>query len=306
MTATELFDLLKKLGIQKLRQRNQNIMGCCPAHADQKPSWGISVSPPHLHGCFSCGFRGTLRSLLLHHGWTLAAANNLLGKTEASGALSWGAVSAKGKLPSEEEIWPFVLEPAAIRYMLRRGISYKTLKAAGVLFHALDQRVLFPWFYNGVFHGATGRSIDPHNQVKIQAYWDLDKRSCLYIPLRKGIIQRNEPLVLTEGEIDALTVVQCGYQAAALGKGSVSDGQLALFESLPVNFSFILCFDSDRVGRKLTYSVKAALARIGRINIREVSWAAFNPSEKWDANQVGVAKLKRLLAEAKVIGFNWQ
>ncbi len=102
-----------------------------------------------------------------------------------------------------------------------------------------------------------------------------------------------------EGAIDSLSVVQCGYQAAALGKGRISSGQIVLLESLPVNFEFILCFDSDKVGRKLTQEMLVALNQIGHLNVKAVSWAAFNPAEKWDANSVGSAKLKRMLMEAK-------
>ena len=108
-------------------------------------------------------------------------------------------------------------------------------------------------------------------------------------------------LVLVEGEIDALSVLHCGYQVAALGKGTLSSGQVALLESLPVNCEFILCFDSDEVGRKLTKIVAEELLKVGRTKVRAVSWASFNSSVKYDANSVGAAKLKRLLAEAKPV-----
>ena len=70
---TQKIDLLRYLadaGIQQLHDGRKEIAGVCPAHikrtghADTHPSWSINKQS-YLHYCQSCGYKGTLTSLLI-------------------------------------------------------------------------------------------------------------------------------------------------------------------------------------------------------------------------------------------------
>lgn len=305
MNVDELENLLShKLGYERVRRSGENITACCPSHNETRPSWGIRTDEPHLHACFACGFKGTLRTLLLHEGWTITAINNLLGKTSRRATEFTLANNKPLEVANEEELWPFVLEADAVRYMRQRGIVYATLQQAKVVYHPLDQRVLFPWYWNKKFYGATGRTIDPTNPAKIQAYFGLSKSKCLYSPV--GHLPKKGPVVIVEGEIDALKVTQAGHSAIALGHSHLSDAQVGLFESLPVNFEFVLMLDRDDVGQRLSVDAFKALRSRGFKNVRTVDWDLLFKKfyGKIDPGEIAHSAIRSLVRRAKLMT-NW-
>lgn len=307
MNADQLETFLReRLHLKDVKRSNFNIMACCPAHADSNPSWGMSIEPPHLHGCFSCGFRGSLFSMLVFkYKWTPSAARAVTGDP-----LSWHAgktlsfvrdvepVHADNEsFPSEEELWPFKLGGAGLRYMLNRGFKRATLEKAGVLYHQFDRRVLFPWYVGKVFRGATGRAIDPTNKVRIAAYFGLSKKSLCYMPSQ----QLESPLVLVEGEIDALAVMQAGYSVIALGRGSCSALQLKAASTLRVKSSqVILAFDNDATGLRLTHDAGRILrGEFGLMDVRSVQWP--RNDIKCDPASFDSSTLVRILRAARPV-----
>lgn len=57
MRSEQLYGLLQSLGIRKLKSEHSGyIMGCCPLHDDNSPSFGVSVTPPYFAHCFVCGW----------------------------------------------------------------------------------------------------------------------------------------------------------------------------------------------------------------------------------------------------------
>jgi DNA primase len=66
----DLTAVLEQAGITPLRTNRQEVIARCPQHevrtgkADVHPSWSIN-SVTYTHFCFSCGYRGTLTSLLI-------------------------------------------------------------------------------------------------------------------------------------------------------------------------------------------------------------------------------------------------
>jgi DNA primase len=67
---TDLLLTLQQAGVERLRVGTKEIVGACPrheqrtGHPDNKPSWSINRTTL-IHFCFSCGYRGTLHSLLI-------------------------------------------------------------------------------------------------------------------------------------------------------------------------------------------------------------------------------------------------
>ena len=145
-------------------------------------------------------------------------------------------------------------DPAAIAYLAERGISPETAVAYGLGFdpkadpagsHRCCPRIIIP---TNCFH-YVARSIDPDAQLGCRtmnnkgAAPDLFNRQALYTP-------GDEPVFVTEGAFDALSVIEAGGSAVALN--SAANGRLLLnaLRERPTNHPLLLCLDSDRSGRE--------------------------------------------------------
>jgi DNA primase len=313
MESDALESLLSDLGIERVKRRNNNLMGCCPNHEESRPSWGISVTAPHLHGCLACGFTGSLRSLLrFQYKWDRERIDNLLGHTEFKATdftletSSEEADTLSGPRP-EENIFPFVRTKRVISYLLKRGISLAVMRRAKVLYHHQDNRALFPWYINGDFYGATGRTLSSNpDEAKILGYFNIRKGHHLYLPL--GRVLRTLPLVLVEGEIDSLAVLTAGFKnVAALSFGRFTKQQAQFVSEL--NPPEVVCFfDSDSTGSRLNGEVVKRLTSLG--NIKNISGATYDftrklPDEKQDPASLSSSAIIKAIKSRKSLVADW-
>jgi DNA primase len=258
MTEDKLRALLARCGIDSLTDRGNNITGLCPAHEETDASWGISKTEPHLHGCFSCGFKGNLTTLVIKCLKVSAvkaaqiAEQNLALPRARDIVLSGDDIEnykRESRLDRAEELWrEFVPAAEGYRYLLKRGVRLSTAREIGARFDFEQKRVLFPWYKNGVLQGFTGRltvgDVDP--KYKTIPYAELPKGELLYIP--RLFRPKENRIVIVEGEIDAiLTTQDTGELTGALGFGTFTDEQLEYIGNLGV--SEILIFtDDDKAG----------------------------------------------------------
>ena len=145
-------------------------------------------------------------------------------------------------------------DPAAVAYLTERGISLETAERCGLGFdpradpagsHRCCARIIVPTNH---FH-FVARSIDPDAQPGCRtmnsrgASPALFNRQALYAP-------GDEPVFVTEGAFDALSVIEAGGSAVALN--SAANGRLLLnaLRERPTNHPLLLCLDSDRSGRE--------------------------------------------------------
>lgn len=85
MIVEDLGSILTALGIEA-KQVGQQLVACCPnpGHPDSKPSWAIHLhTPKHPHGCWSCGYKGTIFDLVVDRlgftgGWRYGEAEEWL------------------------------------------------------------------------------------------------------------------------------------------------------------------------------------------------------------------------------------
>lgn len=262
MDETDLHDLLVRCGVTNIIRRNNNLMGCCPWHRESSPSWGISLTEPHPHGCFACGVKGVLATLLAHSG--VFSANQIKEITNQ--------VSSDTRLPDFERqvktfqdfeidyrlLYPFSLTDVAYRYMRYRGIPDWATKKAKCLYDHLAHRVLFPWYVYGILVGVTGRAVN-NNKVRVLPYFATQKGQSLYLPTGKI---SSGPLVLTEGEVDAVKIVGSGFpNVGAIGFGRFTKEQKILVLNSLCD-SVITFFDDDETGERLTDTVVKEIAEI--------------------------------------------
>lgn len=265
MKQQELIALMHKLGLNRVIVRGDNVMACCPnpEHDDNNPSWGIHVKEPHLHGCFGCGYKGTLYTLLIDHNYSADKAAILAG-------IRFGQVTDR-KLPvfrpqgssdkahvlPEEMLYPFIDHVLLKAFLKKRGICRLVAKQIGILYDFVDNRAIFPWRLGDDLMGVTGRTLDDDNKLKVKPYYSTQKGKILFIP--NAVIEPNKPLILVEGEIDAIKVFQAGYKnVCALGFGTFTKEQLNLVLKFNPS-SVILFFDADSSGAKLVRHAKQLL-----------------------------------------------
>ncbi len=275
MNPDQLWEVLEKIGVRKLRRGHGNYHGCCPSpgHPENRPSWGISTTEPHFHGCFGCGFKGTLFDLLVTVGhYTHQEARRLANLKDASD-LQLPGIRAKVEsrvLPSVIRLYPFQLTTKALAYLRSRGVPPAIARAAGCLHHHHDQRVLFPWYWNGTLVGVTGRTLRD-DKAKVLPYFGTMKGRWLYSPT--GGAKSGRRLVLVEGEVDALKVYAAGEpNVCALSFSAFTEAQ----ENLVVNSrpsEVVLFFDRDDAGERIARSVIKRLS--GRTRVSQVKYGAF-------------------------------
>lgn len=154
-------------------------------------------------------------------------------------------------------------DPAAVTYLTERGISLETAAAYGLGYdpnadptgsHRYCARIVIP---TNRFH-YIARSIDPHIQSTYRtlnnkgAAPDLFNRQALYAP-------GDEPVFVTEGAFDALSIIEAGGNAIALN--SVANDRLLLtaLRERPTNHPRLLCLDNDSAGWEACASLSEQL-----------------------------------------------
>lgn len=143
-------------------------------------------------------------------------------------------------------------DPAAVSFLLGRGLSLKTAETYGLGFdpnadpagsHRYCARIIIP---TNRFH-YVARSIEPHTQSTYRtlnnkgAAPDLFNRQALYTP-------GDEPVFVTEGTFDALSIIEAGGSAVALNSASNGRLLLAALQERPTNHPLLLCLDNDSAG----------------------------------------------------------
>lgn len=307
MTPSELFNLLSDLGLQQLRDRNTDISACCPSgnHTDRRPSWGISVNAPHLHGCWACGFKGSLRTLLIHLGYSRANAMAVAGERDVDTKrlrLPESNETPEPKYFKKDQLYPFYSTVRSDLYLRLRGLTLKTIRKANLLHDRKQNRVLFPWMLNGKLVALTGRALNPNvakQGPKMLSYLpDSDKRNNLYIPAGE---LKGETLIAVEGEIDALKVWQATDYAnvCAAGHSDLSKGQAHLM--LNSNARRVLAFgDHDSAGRKFNAAIEKMVG--AQLRVTPVSYSSIlssYPAQKLDPGSLTPAEIRKLLDEAR-------
>lgn len=154
-------------------------------------------------------------------------------------------------------------DPAAVFFLSARGINIKTAETYGLGFdpkadpagsHRCCPRIIIP---TNCFH-YVARSIDPDAQPGCRTMNNLGvspalfNRQALYAP-------GDEPVFVTEGAFDALSVIEAGGSAVALN--SAANGRLLLnaLRERPTNHPLLLCLDNDSAGWEACASLSEQL-----------------------------------------------
>ena len=158
-------------------------------------------------------------------------------------------------------------DPAAVSFLSGRGIGVKTAASCGLGFdpradpagsHRYCARIVIP---TNRFH-YVARSTAPDTQSTYRtmnnkgAAPDIFNRQALYAP-------SNEPVFVTEGAFDALSIIEAGGSAIALN--SVVNGRLLLnvLQERPTSHPLLLCLDNDATGWEACANLSEQLHDLG-------------------------------------------
>jgi DNA primase len=266
----------------------------CFAHADNNPSMGFKNDRVR---CFSCGWSGDIFDLI---------------------GLEYGLQSHKEIFQKATEIFPSDREPLEARkhpdqyrdtpkqqkdysayfkrvlplirqtdYLLKRGISYEIAERFKVGF---DPR--FRFTVNGaltpsiiLFTGQssfTARSTLP-NPPKGERVKKVGGAP-LYM---EGLLKTaKRPLIVVEGEIDALSVWEVGGCAMALGSTANASLFIKRLAELKPGIRLVLSLDNDESGRAATVGVASELSALNiEFTVCNISGGFNDPSEALQQNR---------------------
>lgn len=305
MEADALVTLLGRIGITGQIGANGWLRALCPYHLESRPSWGINTTEsPHGFSCFTCHATGTLYRLLVDKGnFTEEAAKRI---AKIPDRVNSESIQLEQRdqgmwVIDETELFPFRLNGKGANYLAARGIGLKWATKAGVVYEPLLKRVLFPWKFRAKLYGVTGRSIKKDDPFKTMPLYGTQKGNLLYLPFG-GFLPRRFPLILCEGEIDALKISQSGFtNVAAFGFGTITQRQAKMISE---NVEKVICFfDEDDTGGRLEYLVHQSLE--GTVELSSINWEGVRgwidrgEREKLDPGNMARSEIQRALAEVR-------
>lgn len=239
-----------------------NKKALCPWHLEDTPSF-IYDSKRYRFKCFGCSKNTDIIDAYMHTGLTyLEAVQKLFEEAKMSVALGEKGVKTKYqyRYPREEAING---KEHVYAYLGKRGISKTTVDAVDVREDEHGNIVFNYYDSNDVLclvKYRPSRKIDKSaGEIKTWCQKDADTTPLLFNMNRINV---DQPLLVTEGEIDALAAIESGYSNAVsvpFGAGNYNWIE-ENFEWLEQFDSIIICSDNDDAGLKMQ---KECVFRLG-------------------------------------------
>ena len=194
-----------------------------------------------------------------------------------TGARARGYLNDRGLTPEIQARFRMGYAPAERftlkEYLGAKGVSVEDMIETGLLIHGEDipvpydrfrERVMFPIadFRNRIV-GFGGRALSPDAQAKYLNSPEttlFHKGSLLYNGANaRAATQKNQPLIVVEGYVDAIAMAVAGFEGAVAPLGTaLTEDQLNLCWRMVDEP--ILCFDGDNAGKRAAYrAVELAL-----------------------------------------------
>lgn len=174
------------------------------------------------------------------------------------------------RLRNRQSLDESVLSPFRYRhpYLLNRGVDERVQRLMGVGYSKSSNAVTLPWrLANGQLANVKFR------KTAGKAFWYV-KGGVAIRDLIYGIdiLYRRKPAVavITEAEIDALTVMSCGFAAVGTGGSAFNRNKADLLIRAPVD-EYVIATDNDAAGRKLREEITKAIRGYKRLSYVELS-----------------------------------
>jgi DNA primase len=240
----DILDKLEDLGIKNITIKNENLRGTCPWHGgDNSSALSINLATGYIH-CFACGFKDNLASVL-----------NLSDK-DIEKFVGIDIKSQQKEIVDLSEFAELIVEEMNIDYshpyLKTRCYDSTLLEYVGVGVSTsgiYKNRIIFPYRdCENKLHGFKSRTF---NKVFfIDNYYNL--MSMFFL---EQFWVKDRPIILVEGEWDALRLVELGFtNVFALGGCELTNDRIENLKS-KTNELF-LALDMDNAGRAAVENIK--------------------------------------------------
>lgn len=264
-------DLMQEI-LQMEKYNPQRKLGCCPNpdHDDHTPS--CSYDPKrHLFHCFSCGYTIDLVSAYMLDGTSFVGACRKLFE-EAGYQYDFSEIDRHAKIRDYRYPNP---KYAANRdrvnaYWKGRQISEKTLDHLDVQEDEHGNSLLQYYDLTGELVTVKVRSHNTKEQK--HRFWHLPNADHMDILWNMNRINPDQPLIITCGEADTMTAIECGFpNTVSINSGEQNFNWIAnCWEWLQQFKEIILVPDNDETGRKWLKTVSTRLGEY-RIKVADVA-----------------------------------
>lgn len=253
----DIISLLEDYEIKAKVSVTQNANFCCPFHKERNPSCGMKVTTG-LWKCFGCGLSGNLVSFVAElEEISLKEAEKKIRNKWIEKKIDIGTIVdtvQKIMRPKEDKYAREVIYPKWIlskytrewSYMSSRGLEGHTCEHFNVVYDPNTKYQGFPCYnLKGELVGVTGRN----TQGGEPRYFPLIRFKKSQYIYNFHRIDKDQPVIAVEGEINVMAMWQKGYTntIAFLGAG-VSEHQIELLKNSGIK-ELVIFFDTDSAGR---------------------------------------------------------
>ena len=271
----------------------------CVAHLDNNPSMSFYAKTNRVK-CFACGWSGDIFDLigeqygLKDHKEIFRKAENIFGGLEMpleapKHTKQYQSTQSTPKPLKDYTAYFKRVQPQLRQtdYLLKRGISYETAER-----HAVGFDPKFKFTMNGAQipsiilftgqHSFTARSTLPDSKDGER----VKKVGSSPLYLGGMLSKADRPLIITEGEIDALSVIEVGGSAMALGSTSNAPLFLKRVSEERPRVTLILALDNDKEGQAATERIARELTNMNvDFKVCNISGDYNDPSEALQFNR---------------------
>lgn len=307
----DVYDYLTEKGLHNVRVTGENVMACCPFHKESSPSFGVNVLTG-VFNCFGCGSKGgfgLLVKLLDSFDTVFDAEEYLIGMFGRYSTVTDKPLTLSfTERDVYEDYWvdDSVLNQYKFRhpYLGQRGITEKYQRLYGIGYSQSKNAVTVPYrdslgrLLTVKFRKVSNKSFwyapALPRRIKAETLWGLDK----------VVKWKLKTVAITEGEIDALSVVQAEMiGAVAIGGNQFTKEQsISLIKTLPEDTEIVVFTDNDDGGELAKSLITERLA--GRFKLSEVDWSLIQHEDKppKDANDLTTEEVRELIQNRCGIG----
>lgn len=238
----------------------KNLRSCCPYHTEDTPSFIYNPKKYNFH-CFGCNRNVDIMDVFIQSGMTfIDSAKKLFELADVLYVFSEANIKTKRDYiyPHEE---PNTDKTKVYEYLEKRKISRESADYADIRQDANGNIVFNYYDTNDVLTMVKYR---PSRKVKKgePKCWCQQGADTTSLLFNMNRINTNNPIFVSEGELDSLSAIEAGYKNAVsvpLGAGNlhwINEN----WDWLEQFSEIILCADNDKAGEKF---IKEAVPRLG-------------------------------------------
>ena len=260
----KVLEYLQSKGFEYRIQSGQAVLKECPFCGDKKSHFYMDQEEGTFY-CHKCQERGNLITLQKYYGDYKPQRGNIYMNQKPQGAVSQAfedkdapsiAPDEKKAIEAHESL---LADRDAMKYVTQtRGISFETIKTFKIglkIDRRGDRWLTIPHYEKGKLINIKSRSLPP---VEKTFRREKDCRSILFNG--DAIEKHPDELYITEGELDALTLIDQGINnvvGVTTGAGSFDPSWIDQLQAVK---KIYLCYDPDEPGQK---GAREAARRLG-------------------------------------------